>query len=93
MAVAKKRRGVSRAQVLANEINDTLKIEGRKVTVGSDPYFLLHRIPTGSLVMDRITGNGFVLGRHYEMYGDENSGKSYIVYKTMALSQSRGKRL
>ena len=58
--------------------------------LGSDEYFTIERIPTGSLVVDRITGGGFALGRHYELYGDENSGKSYIVYKTMALSQARG---
>jgi recombination protein RecA len=42
------------------------------------------------LTIDRITGGGFPLGRHVELYGDESAGKSYIVYKTMALSQERG---
>jgi len=41
--------------------------------------------------MDRVTGGGFALGRHVELYGDENVGKSYIAYKTMALAQARGK--
>jgi recombination protein RecA len=86
MAAAKKKRA-SRAAVLMAEINHEL---GTNVMLGSDPYFTIERIPTGSLVMDRITGGGFALGRHYELFGDENSGKSYIVYRTMALSQQRG---
>jgi recombination protein RecA len=84
MAAKKKR---SRAAQLMSEINTEL---GTNVMLGSDEYFTIERIPSGSLVVDRITGGGFALGRHYECYGDENSGKSYIVYKTMALSQQRG---
>jgi recombination protein RecA len=79
----------SRAAALAAEINDVLKLE-EGIRLGSDPYFQIARIPTGSLVMDRITGGGFALGRHYELFGDESVGKSYIVYRTMALSQQRG---
>lgn len=90
MAVKKKRRGPSRASVVMAEINDALKLtEGLRL--GSDPYFTIERIPTGSLVVNRITGGGFALGRHYELYGDESVGKSYILYRTMALSQRRGK--
>jgi recombination protein RecA len=79
----------SAAAALASEINTTLGLD-EGVRLGSDPYFTITRIPTGSLVVDRITGGGFALGRHYELYGDESVGKSYIVYKTMALSQQRG---
>lgn len=86
MAATKKK---SRAAALAASINSTLKLE-EGIRLGSDPYFEISRIPTGSLVMDRITGGGFALGRHYELFGDESVGKSYIVYRTMALSQRRG---
>lgn len=79
----------SRAAVLARSINDALKLE-EGIRLGSDPYFEISRVPTGSLVVDRITGGGFALGRHYELYGDESVGKSYVVYRTMALSQARG---
>lgn len=85
--MAAKKKTHSRAVVLMNEINQAL---GTNVMLGSDEYFTIERIPTGSLVVDRITGGGFALGRHYELFGDENSGKSYIVYRTMALSQARG---
>jgi recombination protein RecA len=85
----KKTKLAGRAAALAAEINSTLKLnEG--IRLGNDPFFEIHRVPTGSLVMDRITGGGFALGRHYELFGDESVGKSYIVYRTMALSQRRG---
>jgi len=80
----------SRAAVLARRVNETLGLE-QGIKLGSDEYFRIIRIPTGSLVLDRITGGGFALGRHYELFGDESSGKSYIVYRTMALAQQRGK--
>ena len=80
----------SSAAALAAEINATLKLEDQGVMLGSDPYFTIERISTGSLVLDRITGGGFALGRHYELFGNENSGKSHTVYRTMALSQQRG---
>lgn len=90
MPVKKKKKKVnSRAAALAAEINATLKLRN-PVLLGSDPYFTISRIPTGSLVLDRIIGGGFALGRHYELFGDENAGKSAIVYMTMALSQARG---
>lgn len=88
--VAKKKKH-SRANELRVAINSTLELTNRPVLLGSDEYFKIERIPTGSLVLDRITGGGFALGRHYELYGDESSGKSYVVYKAMAASQSRGK--
>lgn len=85
----KKKAPKSRAAELAAEINAALKLES-PLRVGSDPYFTMERIPTGSLVLDRIIGGGFVRGRHYELYGGENAGKSTIVYMTMVLAQQRG---
>lgn len=90
-AVAKKRRSdlAKRANELRVAINDELKLENG-LSFGSDPYFTITRVPTGSLVMDRITGGGLAHGRHYEFYGDESAGKSYILYTAMVLSQQRG---
>jgi recombination protein RecA len=79
----------SKAAMLVEIVNRTLELEDG-VRLGSDEYFRISRIPTGSLVLDRITGGGLALGRHYEFFGSESSGKSYVVYKTMALSQARG---
>jgi recombination protein RecA len=87
--VVRKKKPRSRAAELVTEVNATLKLN-TPVLLGSDPYFTIQRIPTGSLVLDRIIGGGFALGRHYELFGDENAGKSAIVYLCMALSQQRG---
>jgi recombination protein RecA len=85
----KKKAGtLTKAASLANEINASL---GTDVRLGDDEAFEIVRIPTGSLVLDRVTGGGFALGRHVELFGDENVCKSYIAYKTMALAQDRGK--
>jgi recombination protein RecA len=86
--VARKKGQLTKAASLVNELNTTLKTN---VMLGSNPYFEIARIPTGSLVLDRITGGGLALGRHVELFGDENSAKSYTSYRTMALSQQRGK--
>lgn len=84
----KKKRSRGRAAAVMTEINSEL---GKPVLkLGNDSYFDVVRIPTGSLTIDRITGGGFALGRHVELFGSESSCKSYIAYRTMALSQQRG---
>jgi recombination protein RecA len=87
---AKKKGAKSRAAAIMDTVNSTLKLEENPLRLGSDSYFTIERVPSGSLVLDRIIGGGFALGRHYELYGDENAGKSTILYMTMALSQQRG---
>lgn len=42
------------------------------------------RISTGSLALDLETGGGFPKNRISEVYGPESSGKSFIMYKTIA---------
>jgi recombination protein RecA len=86
--VKKKRSRLGAATELANIVNSSL---GKPVMkLGIDSTFEIVRIPTGSLVIDRITGGGFALGRSVELYGDESACKSYLAYRTMALSQQRG---
>jgi recombination protein RecA len=78
----------SKAAAVMTEVNSAV---GEPVLkLGNDPFFEIIRIPTGSLVIDRITGGGFALGRHIELFGDESTCKTYIAYRTMALSQARG---
>lgn len=88
-ATKKKRVGkVSRSADIIAQVNSAM---GKPVLrLGSDPDFIPVKIPTGSLVIDRVTGGGFTLGRHVEIYGDESACKSTIAYQTMALSQQRG---
>lgn len=89
MATKKKRSGTrSRAHEIASEINSAM---GKPVmTVASDPEIRVIKVPTPSLVINRITGGGFALGRHVELYGDPSVGKSTIMYGTIAMSQQRG---
>lgn len=89
MAVKKKRVGkVSRAADVANMVNSAM---GKPVLkLGSDKEFIPVRVPSGSLVVDRVTGGGFMLGRHVEIYGDESACKTVIAYRTIGLSQCRG---
>jgi RecA/RadA recombinase len=79
---------VSPASVLRDRVNATLK--SNVVTLGNDPRFTIEKIPTGSLVVDRLTGGGFARGRHSVLYGDWQVAKSLIVYRTLALAQQRG---
>lgn len=87
--VKKKKKGnISRAAEIMNMIN--AEMDKPVLKLGSDNEFRPVKIPTGSLVIDRITGGGFTRGRHVELYGDESAGKTYTAYRTMALSQGRG---
>jgi RecA/RadA recombinase len=60
------------------------------IRMASDDKFKIKRVPTGSLVLDRLTCGGFARGRHIYMYGDWMVGKSLIAYLTMVLAQQRG---
>ncbi len=78
----------SMAAEIAAEINSSL---GKPVLkMASDPDLAVVKIPTPSLTINRVTGGGFALGRHVELFGDPSVGKSAIAYGTMALSQHRG---
>lgn len=90
MAVKKKKKSgnLSRVEHIRNEINVAMKKPVLKL--GSDEMFRPVKISSGSLAIDRITGGGFTLGRHVELYGDESAGKSFTMLRTMALAQKRG---
>lgn len=75
------------AQVAAR-INQQMKRD--VVRMASDDKYLIQRVPTGSLVLDRLTGGGFARGRHVLLYGDWTVGKSLIAYNTMVQAQERG---
>lgn len=78
----------TQASLLRDRINKGMK--SNVVALGSDPRFSIEKIPTGSLIIDRLTGGGFARGRHSLLYGDFMVGKSLIVYSTLALAQARG---
>jgi recombination protein RecA len=84
----KKSRQLSPAQSVVGAINTAM---GRDVVMlATDKRFTIQRIPTGSLVIDRLTGGGFARGRHIELFGNESSGKSFTAYMAMVLAQERG---
>jgi protein RecA len=78
----------SPAKALAARVNDAMKRV--VITTADDARFQIERVPTGSLVIDRLTGGGFARGRHVLLYGDWMVGKSLILYMTMARAQARG---
>jgi len=47
-------------------------------------------VPSGSLELDRILGGGWCLGRMYEIFGSEGSGKTTICIHAMAEAQKMG---
>lgn len=76
------------ATAVAARVNAQMK--GDLVVVGSDPRFLIEKITTGSLAIDRLLFGGFSRGRHSEIYGDWQAGKSLVVYNTLVRAQWRG---
>lgn len=86
--MARKQAATTTAMTLRDRVNATLKTN--VVTLGSDPSYEIEKIPTGSLVLDRLLLGGFARGRHSLLYGDFQVCKSLIVYRTLALAQQRG---
>lgn len=87
-AAALKKRGATDAQSVASRINAQMKKE--LVSIGSDPRFQTEKMTTGSLMLDRMLLGGFARGRHVELFGDWQVGKSLIVYMTLIAAQQRG---
>lgn len=56
----------------------------------SDPYFTIERLPTGILALDTKFRGGLARGRHIEIYGSSNVGKTAICYRTIARNQADG---
>lgn len=55
----------------------------------SDPSLRIEHLPTGILALDMVVG-GFARGRHTEIYGGYNIGKTATTYKLIATSQAAG---
>ena len=60
--------------------------------LASDPSLEITRLPTGILSLDCRLGGGFPRGRHVEIYGGFNVGKTYTTFKLIATSQTAGLR-
>lgn len=83
--------------VIDAEIKDVIK-SIRKVygddsimTFDSSSVVEIPKISSGILPLDMILGGGICLGRIYELFGPESSGKTTIAIKTIASFQGKGK--
>lgn len=88
MARKGKLRMARSATAMISSIN--AKMGKNVIGLATDERFTVTRVPIGILPLERITGGGFVRGRHVELFGDESVGKSLVAYKTMVLAQQRG---
>lgn len=78
----------SAATAVMDRVN--AQMEGQVLSLASDPRYQVNRVPTGSLVIDRITAGGLPRGRHVELFGDYHAGKSTLAYMVLVLAQQRG---
>jgi len=76
------------AASVAARVNAQMKQE--LLVVGSDIRFQIEKITTGSLALDRLLLGGFSRGRHTEIFGDWQVGKSLLVYMALVAAQQRG---
>lgn len=86
--MARKAVAISAATEVMNRVN--LQMKSDVVMLASDKRFVVERVPTGILTIDRLLNGGFARGRHSELFGDWMTGKSLVMYSTLALAQQRG---
>lgn len=65
------------------------KKPGRLKLASEFDYLKVERLTTGSLALDVETGGGWIKGSINEVYGDFSSGKTFLLYKTIAENQKR----
>lgn len=61
--------------------------------MGNDPSLVIERLPTGILSVDYAMKGGFARGRHVELFGSANVGKTALAYRLMAMTQRGGERV
>ena len=74
-------------KALAAEINK--KQGSNMVVLASDVSDVVPRCPSGSLGLDLILGGGWPANQWVEVIGDESSGKTAVVLKTIAANQQK----
>ena len=74
-------------RALAAEINK--KIGHDMVVLASDVSNIVPRRPTGSIGLDLILGGGWPANQWSEVIGDESSGKTSVILKTIAANQAK----
>lgn len=76
------------ARAVAARINKELGV-GTVMLASEISYSEIPRIPTGSLALDAALGGGWPVNQWNEIIGDESSGKTALVLKTIATNQAR----
>src|SRR5262245_30156552 len=76
------------AASVAARVNAEMKQE--LLVIGSDIRFQIEKITSGSLAVDRLLLGGLSRGRHTEIFGDWQVGKSLLVYMALVEAQARG---
>lgn len=79
---------IDKALEIAAEINKEYG-EGTIVRGSEIQYDLIPRIPSGSLSLDGALGGGWTVNSWHEIYGNESSGKTTVILKTIAANQAR----
>ena len=74
--------------VLADDVNKALGYEA--VVPASDERFVIKKIPTGILSLDRMLAGGIAMGRWTELAGTWSGLKTTILLKVMAQAQRDG---
>lgn len=88
MATKKKTESVQLSlEELAAEVNQRLGMD--VVVKGSDASITIHRLTSGILSLDLALGGGWATNQWNEIVGPESSGKTALVYKTIAENQAK----
>lgn len=91
MPTKTKKRTPSKKERIATLRADVIKRYGPDaMQYLSDPRFEIRRQPSGILSVDYLLHGGFPRGRHTEIYGSANVGKTYVTMRLVAESQARG---
>lgn len=80
---------MSRTQQVSTAVKAINKRWPGALIKASDPSLQIEHLPTGILALDVIVG-GFARGRHTEIFGGYNVGKTATCYKFVATCQADG---
>lgn len=86
---------MSNPEKVVGQINT--KIKSRKdgpdhdvLFLGNDPRFKMEKVTSGSYAIDYVLRGGFPRRRSIEIFGDWQTGKTYLALRTVAEAQKRG---
>lgn len=82
---------MSKASEVVEKLRDgKKKIDVELLSAETSPCVVSDWFSSGCVVLDKILGSGFPVGRIVEIYGDPSSGKSLIAAQVAAMAQQAG---